>query len=86
MVANLYPNLPRMLGGGGKETFLQHRVTCTQQRQLTALLQQAWQSFQHQVQPFLARQAAHHGKQWCALVHLQTHGDLQLPFVLRLLL
>ena len=61
---------------------MQDRIAGAQQRQLPALLQQARQRLQHQIQPFLAGQAAHHGEQRRFVIHLQPHGDLQLPFIL----
>ena len=85
MVANLYADLARMLGRGGQEALLQHRVARPQQRQLTALLQQARQRLKHQVQPLLAGQTADNGKQRRFVIHLQPHGDLQLAFVFRFL-
>ena len=39
MITNLHAHLPRMFCGGGKKTFLQHRIARAEQRQLAALLQ-----------------------------------------------
>ena len=54
-----------------------------EQRQLSALLEQAGQRLQHQVQPFLAGQAAHHREERHFVVDLQPHCNLQLAFVFR---
>lgn len=45
MVANLHTHFARVFGGGGEETFLQHRIAGAQQRQLAALLKQTRQRF-----------------------------------------
>ena len=78
MIANLHADLARVFRRGGEEPFLKHRIACAQQCQLTALLQQARQRLQYQIQPFLAGQAAYDGEQRHFVVNLQAHRNLQL--------
>ncbi|GHK56040.1 hypothetical protein KPZU09_57760 [Klebsiella pneumoniae] len=52
MVANLHTHFARVFGGGGEETFLQHRIAGAQQRQLAALLKQTRQRFSTVSSPF----------------------------------